>query len=109
MTKCTKDTVGYLGTEPMALREQLNQLSAALKVMAKAEGAQAMKAATAAARRIAGQASQLVDEFADTAHAAAAAAGQGRNRLKGAIRDKPWVAVSLAVAAGFLLATLVRR
>ena len=109
MGKGTKDTFGYLGTESMALREQLNQLTAALEEVAKAEGAEAMKAASEAARRIAAQASQLADEFAGAAHAAATAAGQGRSQLEGAIRDKPLMAVSLAAAAGFLLATLVRR
>lgn len=109
MGKGTKDTSGYLDVESMALREQLNQLTAALEEVAKAEGAEAMKAASEAARRIARQASQLADEFAGAAHAAAAAAGQGRSQLEGAIRDKPLVAVSLAAAVGFLLATLVRR
>ena len=109
MRKGTKDRYGYLGTEPMALREQLNQLTAALEEVAKAEGAEAIKAASEAARRIAGQTSQLADEFAGAAHAAAAAAGQGRSQLEGAIRDKPLMAVSLAAAAGFLLATLMRR
>lgn len=109
MGKGTKDTFGYLGTESMALREQLNQLTAALEEVAKAEGAEAMKAASEAARRIAGKASQLADEFAGAAHTAAAAAEQGRSQLEGAIRDKPLMAVSLAAAAGFLLAMLVRR
>ncbi len=53
MTRCAKDTFGYLGTEPMALREQLDQLSTALQELAKAEGAEAIKAASEAARRIA--------------------------------------------------------
>ncbi len=109
MSRSTKNTFGYLGAEPMVLCEQLNELTAALEEIAKAEGAEAMKAATATARRIAGQASQLVDEFAGTAHAAAAAAGQGRSQVEGAVRDNPWIAISLAAAAGFLLATLVRR
>lgn len=109
MAKGTKDKFGYLGTEPMALREQLNELTAALEELAQAEGAEAMKTAGEAVRRIVGQASQLADEFADTAQAAAAAAGQGRNQVEGAVRDNPWIAISLAAAAGFLLATLVRR
>ena len=49
MSKGVKDTFGYLGTEPMALREQLEQLSAALQEMAKAEGAEAVKAAASRA------------------------------------------------------------
>lgn len=109
MAKGTKDTFGYLGTEPMTLREQLDELTAALDEMAKAEGVEARKAATAAVRRIADQASRLADELADAAQGAAAAAGKGRNQVEGAIRDKPWLAISLAAAAGFLLATMVRR
>lgn len=109
MTKGTRDTFGYLGTEQIALREQLAELTAALEAMAKAEGAEAIKAASEAVRRIAGQASRLADEFADTAQAAAAAAGRGRSEVEGAIRNSPWLAVSLAAAAGFLVAALVRR
>jgi ElaB/YqjD/DUF883 family membrane-anchored ribosome-binding protein len=36
-------------------------------------------------------------------------AGEGREKLEAAIRDKPLVAVSVAALAGFLLAALVRR
>lgn len=102
MTKCTKDTFGYLGTEPMALREQLEQLAAALEAMAKAEGTEAMKAASEAARQVATRATELVEEVSG-------AASEGRSALAGAIRDKPLLAVSLAAAAGFLAAILVRR
>ena len=109
MAKCTKDTFGYLGTESLALRAELERLTTALEEMARAEGAEAVKAARDAARQIAGQATKLADELGSTAHAATAAATQGRNQLEGAIRDKPWLAVSIAAVAGFLLAALVRR
>lgn len=109
MAKSAKDTFGYLGTEPAALREQLDQLAAALEAMAKAEGAEAMKAAGEAARRLAEQATAIVDELAGKANAAKAAAGQRRGQLEGVIRDRPWLAVSVAAIAGFLLASLVRR
>ncbi|CAN5923646.1 hypothetical protein BH11PSE3_BH11PSE3_49750 [soil metagenome] len=109
MTKSTKNRYGYLGTEPMALREQMDELVAALETMARAEGAEAIKAAAETVRRIAGQAGQLFDEVAGKAEVAAAAVGQGRGKLEGAIQSRPWVAVSVAAAAGFLLAALVRR
>ena len=109
MAKCTKDTFGYLGTESLALRAELERLTAALEDMAKAEGAEAAKAARDVARQIAGQATKLADQLAGTAQSATAAATEGRNRLEGAIRDKPWTAVSVAAMAGFLLASLVRR
>lgn len=109
MSKSAKDTFGYLGTEPAALRDQLRELTAALEELAKAEGAAAVKASAEAVHEIAGKASELADKFADAGHVAAAAAGRGRGELETAIRDKPWVAVSLAAVAGFLLATLVRR
>jgi ElaB/YqjD/DUF883 family membrane-anchored ribosome-binding protein len=102
MTKSTKDTFGYLGTEPLAVREQLEQLAAALEDMAKAESAEAIKAARESARRLAREAADLVDDVAGKA-------GQRRNELEGQIRARPWLAVSLAAAAGFLLASLVRR
>lgn len=109
MAKCTKDTFGYLGTESLALRAELERLTAALEDMAKAEGAEAAKAARDVARQVAGQATKLADQLAGTAQSATAAATEGRTRLEGAIRDKPWVAVSVAAMAGFLLASLVRR
>lgn len=102
MAKCGKDTFGYLGTEPTALREQLRELASALETMAKVEGTEAVKAASEAARQAAARATQLVDEASD-------AASEGRSALEGVIREKPLLAVSLAAAAGFLLAALVRR
>lgn len=109
MTRRAKDTFGYLGTEPMALREQLDQLSTALQELGKAEGAEAIKAASEAARRIAERAGMLAEELADKADTVAAAAKRGRGEVENAIREQPLAAVSLAAAAGFLLALLVRR
>src|SRR6188508_377452 len=100
MGKSTKDTFGYLGTESLALRAGLERLTAALEEMSKAEGAEAVKVARDAARQMAGQATKLADELAGAAEAATAAAAQGRNQLEGAIRDKPWVALSIAAMAG---------
>lgn len=105
MTKSAKDTSSY----PKALHEQLDQLSAALRDVAKAEGAEAIKAASDAARRIAERASAIADELTDKADAVTAAAAKGRGQLEQAIRHQPLAAVSLAAAAGFLLALLVRR
>jgi ElaB/YqjD/DUF883 family membrane-anchored ribosome-binding protein len=105
MTKSAKDTSSY----PKALHEQLDELSAVLRDVAKAEGAEAIKAASDAARRIAERASAIADELTDKADAVTAAAAKGRGQLEQAIRDQPLAAVSLAAAAGFLLALLVRR
>lgn len=105
MTKHAKDTSGY----PMALHEQLDQLSAALRDVAKAEGAEAIKAASDAARRIAERAGAIAEGLADRADAVTAAATKGRGQVEEAIRKQPLAAVSLAAAAGFLLALLVRR
>lgn len=104
-----KDTYGYLGTESMALREELERLAAAIERAAKTEGAEAMKAAGEAAREILARATTMVDGLADKAEDAKALAGEGRAQLESAIRDKPLVAVGLAALAGFLLAALVRR
>ncbi len=109
MTKGGKDTFGYLGTESVAVREQLERLAAALEAMAKAEGAEAMKSAGDAARKVAGQAAAALDDLAGKAQTVAAAADKGRNQVEEVVRQKPWVALSLAAAAGFLLATLIRR
>ena len=98
MTKSAKDASRY----PTALHEQLDQLSAALRDVAKAESAEAIKTTSDAARRIA-------EELAEKAEAVAAAAGKSRGQLEQAIREQPLPAVALAAAAGFLLAVLVRR
>src|SRR5438445_11942396 len=64
MTTCkAKDTYGYLGTESMALREQVERLTAALEQAAKAEGAEAIKVAGDAARDVAACAATLVDDL----------------------------------------------
>jgi ElaB/YqjD/DUF883 family membrane-anchored ribosome-binding protein len=98
MSKSAKDA----SLSATALHEQLDQLTAALRDVAKAESAEAIKATSDAARRIA-------EELAAKADAVAAAAGKGRGQLEQAIRDQPLAAVTLAAAAGFLLAVLVRR
>jgi ElaB/YqjD/DUF883 family membrane-anchored ribosome-binding protein len=105
----TKDTFGYLGTEPTALKDQLDELASALQDLAKAEGNEAIKAAGEAARRVAEQANALVKELGDKADAVGAVAAKGRSQAEEAIRSQPLTAVSLAAAAGFLLAMLVRR
>jgi ElaB/YqjD/DUF883 family membrane-anchored ribosome-binding protein len=100
----TKDAYGHLGTESLALREELERLAAAIERVARSEGAEAMKAAGEAAREILARATAMVDGIAGKA-----VAGEGRAQLEAAIRDKPLVAVSVAALAGFLLAALVRR
>jgi ElaB/YqjD/DUF883 family membrane-anchored ribosome-binding protein len=104
MAARTKDTHGDLGAESAALREELERLAASIERAAKSEGAEAMKAASEAAREILARATTMVDGIAGKAMA-----GEGREKLEAAIRDKPLVAVSIAALAGFLLAALVRR
>jgi ElaB/YqjD/DUF883 family membrane-anchored ribosome-binding protein len=93
----------------MALREQLDQLAIALQDLAKAEGTEAIKAASGAAQRLAERADAIVKELAVKADAVGAAAAKGRGQAEEAIRSQPLAAVSLAAVAGFLLALLVRR
>ena len=109
MARSTKDTFGYLGTEPGVVRELLEQLAAALEEAAKAEGAEAIKTARETVRRLAGQAETLTGDLAAKARDVKATASEHRDELEGLIRERPWVALSLAAAAGFLLATLLRR
>jgi len=109
MEKGVKDTYGYLGTEPVTLREQLEQLAAALEELAKTEGSEAAKSARDAARRIAGHANALAEQLADKSDEVKAAAARGRRQLEEEIRVQPWAAVAIAAATGFLLAMLVRR
>ncbi|WP_020698449.1 DUF883 family protein [Reyranella massiliensis] len=109
MEKGVKDTYGYLGTEPMKLREQLEQLAAAFEEMAKAESSEAAKGARDAARRIAKHAGALAEQLANSSEEVEAAVAQGRRQVEEAIRVRPWAAVAMAAATGFLLAMLVRR
>src|SRR6266851_3964422 len=104
----TQDTNGSLGSESAALREELEQLAAAIERAAKSEGAEAMKAAGEAAREILARATTMVDGLIGKADMAKAMA-DGRAQLEGAIRDKPLAAVAIAAFAGFVLAALVRR
>ena len=104
MASRTKDSHDSLGTKSAALREELERLAAAIERAAKSEGAEAMKAAGEAAREILARATTMVDGIAGKVEA-----GEGREKLEAAIRDKPLVAVSVAALAGFLLAALVRR
>jgi ElaB/YqjD/DUF883 family membrane-anchored ribosome-binding protein len=101
MARTTKNT--------LEVREALDQLAAALEEMAKAEGADALKTARETAGRLAREAEALVDDFSAKAHGAKAAVGQHGEALEELIRERPWVAVSLAAGAGFLLGMLVRR
>jgi ElaB/YqjD/DUF883 family membrane-anchored ribosome-binding protein len=109
MEKGVKDTFGYLGTEPMKLREQLEQLATAFEEMAKTEGSEAVRSTRDAARRIATHARAMAEALADRSDEVKAAAAQGRRDVEGAILAQPWTAVAIAAATGFLLAMLVRR
>ncbi len=109
MAACNpKDTYGYLGAEA-ALKEQLQQLATALEQAATTEGAEAAKAVGEKARDILARASVLVDEMTKSADKAKAAAAEGRQHLEDTIRHQPLMAVAIAAAAGFLLASLRRR
>jgi len=104
-----KTTNGHVGAETAALREQVEQLTAAIEKMAKAEGAEAVKAARDAARDVAARAASIMDELTGDAQAARAVMDEGRKQLEEAIREKPLMAISIAALAGFVLAALLRR
>lgn len=109
MAAKTKGIYGDLGAEAAALREELDRLTAAIDQAAKAEGAEAMKAVSDAARDIFSRASGLMDSLPDKAADAQAAVNEHRAELESAIREKPLLAIGLAALAGFVLAALVRR
>jgi ElaB/YqjD/DUF883 family membrane-anchored ribosome-binding protein len=95
--------------KPVALKDQIEELTAALQAFARAEGDEALKAAGETVRRLAGQATRLVEDMAGPGEDVEAAARRGLTRLEAAIREQPLAAVGLAAAAGVLLALLVRR
>jgi len=87
MTNCvSKDRFGYLGTEAAALREHLDQASAAIA-----------------------RAALLADEWVDKAKVAGKVVDAGQESLADMVRRKPFAALGLATAAGFGLALLMRR
>ena len=104
-----KTANGHLGTETAALREQVEQLTAAIEKMAKAEGADAVKAAGDAARDVAARAASIMKDLTGNAESASAVMEEGRKQLEEAIREKPLAAISVAALAGFVLAVLLRR
>jgi ElaB/YqjD/DUF883 family membrane-anchored ribosome-binding protein len=93
MTRCaSKDRFGYLGTEAAALREHLDQASAAIARAVQSEGTEAATAAAEAAREL-----------------LARAVDAGQEGLADIVRRKPLAALGLATAAGFMLALVLRR
>ena len=94
---------------PGALKGQIEELTAALQALAKAEGDEALATARDTVRRLAGQATRLVEDMAGPTEDLEAAARRGLSRLEAAVREQPLAAVGLAAAAGVLLALLVRR
>jgi|GEM_PF-709091 len=110
MTNCaSKDRFGYLGTEAAALREHLDQVSAAIARAAQSEGTEAATAAAEAARELLARAAMLADEWVDKAKGAAKAVDAGQEGLADFVRRKPIASLGLAATAGFVLALLVRR
>ena len=94
---------------PGALKDQIEELAAALQALAKAEGDEALATAKETVRKLAGDATRLVEGMAGSTDELEAAARRGLTRLEAAVREQPLAAVGLAAAAGVLLALLVRR
>ena len=93
-----KDTFGYLGNEDMTAKELLRCLAASLEQMAKSEGAEAVELARSKARELMAKLEPLIAESANA-----------RSHLEESIRKQPLLAIALAAAAGFLLASFRRR
>ena len=90
MSKGVKDTFGYLGTEPMALREQLEQLSTALQEMAKAEGSRGDQGGKRCrATRSPSTPARSPTSWPDKAEPSRPPRRKGRGQVEGAIRDQP--------------------
>ncbi|WP_422002733.1 hypothetical protein [Reyranella sp.] len=109
MSKTTTEASGPADREPVGLREPFERLAAALEALARTEGAEAATAASRAARQVAEGMSGLAEELAAAAGEAAGTMRSGERQLEAAIRERPFLAVGIAAAAGFLLARLVRR
>jgi ElaB/YqjD/DUF883 family membrane-anchored ribosome-binding protein len=110
MTNCaSRDRFGYLGAEAAALREHIDQASAAIARAAQNEGTEAATAAAEAARELLARAAMLADEWVDRAKVAAKAVDAGQYGLADIVRRKPLASLGVATAAGFVLALLLRR
>jgi ElaB/YqjD/DUF883 family membrane-anchored ribosome-binding protein len=103
------DAYRDLCAESAALKEHIEQLAVAMEQAAKAEGAEALKAFSERVRDILSRATVLVDELTKGADEAKFAAAEGREHLEDSIRKQPLLAVGIAAAVGFLLASLRRR
>ena len=93
-----KDTLGYLGTEDMTAQELLRCLAVSLEQMAKGDGAEAIELARSKARELLAKLEPLIAESANA-----------RSHLEASVRKQPLLAIALAAAAGFLLASFRRR
>ena len=93
-----KDTYGYLGGEDMSPKELLRCLTAVFEQMAKSEGTEAVERARAKARELLGKLEPLI-----------AQSTTARTHLEEKVRQQPLLAIALAGAMGFLLASLRRR
>lgn len=108
MTACSREDI-YRGTMSTALKDLLKEFATTLEQAAKAEGAEAAKAVGEKARDILSRANVLVDDLAEHAGKAKIAAAGGRGHLEDTIRKQPLLAIGIAAATGFLLASLRRR
>lgn len=93
-----KDTFGCLGTEDMTAQELLRCVAASLEQVVNGEGAEAVELARSKARELLAKLEPLIAESANA-----------RTRLEESVRKQPLLAIALAAAAGFLLASFRRR
>jgi ElaB/YqjD/DUF883 family membrane-anchored ribosome-binding protein len=109
MASSSRKGTCYVGTDFAALKEHLEQLAVAIEQVATTEATEATKALSAKARDILSRATPLVDELAKDADKAKIAAIKVRGQIEDKIRKQPFLAVGIAAAVGFLLASLRRR
>ena len=104
-----QDAYRHLAAESAALKEQLAQLAVVLEQATKTEGAEAMKTVTNKARDLLSRTTVLVDEVVKCADKGVSVAVEGREHLEDKVRRQPLLALAIAAAAGFLVASLRRR
>ena len=104
-----QDAYRHLAAESAALKEQLEQLAIVLEQATKTEGAEAMKTVSNKARDLLSRATVVVDEVVKCADKGVSVAVEGRGHLEDKVRRQPLLALTIAAAAGFLLASLRRR
>lgn len=107
--KAQKDIEAGLGGDVESLKGALEELLGVLERIAVSEGTDAIRAARDKARDFLAKADAFADRLGHGSGDAKRVAAAARTQLEDSIRAQPLMAVGIAAAVGFLLASFGRR